>query len=149
MEVQKDFEEFLALLNEHEVQFMIVDGYALAFHGAPRFTGDIDVFAKPDLNNAQRIINILENFGFSSLDLSVEDFQAEKKLFQLGLPPIRIEIITSISGVMREEADASTPPGLFGDVPVYSAVKDQYAINKRAMGRTKDIADIEALGEEE
>jgi hypothetical protein len=148
MEVQKDFREFLALLNEHEVDFMIVGGYALAFHGAPRYTGDIDVFIKPDNKNAQLIIKVLEEFGFSSLDLSVEDFQEENNVVQLGLPPVRIDIITSISGVTWEEAEASKEPGKYGDLSIFYIGKSQFVANKRAIGRTKDIADIEALGDE-
>ncbi len=148
MEVQKDFKEFLELLNAHEVEFMIVGGYALAFHGAPRYTGDIDVFVKLDRPNALRIINSLEEFGFSSLELSIDDFQKEDNVVQLGLPPVRIDIITSISGVSWEQAYASRVPGKYGDVPVYYIGKDQYVVNKKATGRAKDIADIEALGEE-
>ena len=148
MEVQKDFRDFLALLNEHEARFMIVGGYALAHHGAPRFTGDIDVFVKPDHENAKRIINALADFGFSSLDLTIDDFLDQNKVVQLGLPPVRIDIITSISGVTWEEADASKEPGLYGDVSVFYIGKSQYITNKQAIGRTKDIADIEALGEE-
>lgn len=148
MEIQKDFREFLALLIEHEVRFMIVGGYALAYHGAPRFTGDIDVFVKPDRENAARIINALDDFGFNSLEITIDDFQDENKVVQLGLPPVRIDIITSISGVTWEEADASKEPGLYGDVSVFYIGKLQYITNKRATGRTKDIADIEALGEE-
>ena len=97
MEVQKDFKEFLVLLNAHDVNFMIVGGYALAYHGAPRYTGDIDVFVKPDIENAQRIIKVLEEFGFSSLELSINDFQNEDNVVQLGVPPVRIDIITSIN----------------------------------------------------
>ncbi len=148
MEVQEDFREFLALLNAHEVKFMIVGGYALAFHGAPRFTGDIDVFAKPDHENAERIINALADFGFSSLDLTITDLQDQNKVIQLGLPPVRIDIITSISGVTWEEAYGSKEPGLFGDVPISYIGRKQFIINKRATGRKKDLADIEALGEE-
>lgn len=148
MEVQKDFEEFLALLNAHEVDFMIVGDYALAFHGAPRYTGDIDVFVKPDRKNAQRIIKVLKEFGFSSLELSIDDFQNEDNVVQLGLPPVRIDIITSISGVSWEQADAAKEPGLYGNVPVNYIGKTQYIANKKAIGRAKDIADIEALGEE-
>jgi len=148
MEVQKDFKEFLGLLNDHEVEYMIVGGYALAFHGAPRFTSDIDVFVKPDSRNAQRILKVLEAFGFGSLDLSGDDFQKKDSVVQLGLPPVRIDIITSISGVSWEQAEASKEPGMFGDVPVIYIGKDQYVANKKATGRTKDIADIEALGEE-
>ena len=149
MEVQKDFKEFLALLNAHEVDFMIVGGYALAYHGAPRYTGDIDVFIKSDNKNAQRIIKVLEKFGFSSLELSIDDFQKKDRVVQLGLPPVRIDIITSISGVSWEQADASKEPGMYGDVPVFYIGKNQYVANKKATGRTKDIADIEALGEED
>ena len=148
MEVQEDFREFLALLNAHEVKFMIVGGYALAFHGAPRFTGDIDVFVKPDHENAKRIIKALADFGFSSLDLTINDFQDQNKVIQLGLPPVRIDIITSISGVTWEEADGSKEQGLFGDVSVSYIGKKQFITNKRATGRKKDLADIEALGEE-
>lgn len=149
MEVQKDFKEFLALLNAHEVDFMIVGGYALAYHGAPRYTGDIDVFIKPDSKNAKRIMKVLEEFGFSSLELSIDDFKKEDSVVQLGLPPVRIDIITSISGVTWEQADASKEPGKYGEVPVFYIGKNQYVANKRATGRAKDIADIEALGEED
>jgi hypothetical protein len=148
MEVQEDFREFLALLNAYEVEFMIVGGYALAFHGAPRFTGDIDVFMKPNHENAKRIIKALVDFGFSSLDLTIDDFKDPDKVIQLGLPPVRIDIITSISGVSWEEADVSKVPGLYGDVSVSFIGKKQFITNKRAIGRKKDLADIEALGEE-
>ena len=148
MEVQKDFREFLALLNEHEVKFIIVGGYALAFHGAPRFTGDIDVYVKPDRENAKRILHALADFGFSSLDITIDDFQNQDNVIQLGLPPVRIDLITSISGVSWNEADASKEPGLFGDVSVSYIGKDQFIINKRASGRKKDLADLESLGEE-
>ena len=148
MKVQKDFREFLELLNEHEVKFIIVGGYALAFHGAPRFTGDIDVFVKSDHENAKRILNALADFGFSSLDITIDDFQDQNKVIQLGLPPVRIDLITSISGVTWEEADASKEPGLFGDVSVSYIGKKQFIFNKRASGRKKDLADLESLGEE-
>ena len=148
MEVQKDFREFLALLNEHEVKFIIVGGYALAFHGAPRFTGDIDVFVKPDQENAKRILNVLADFGFSSPDITIDDFQNRDNVIQLGLPPVRIDLITSISGVTWKEADASKEPGFFGDVSVSYIGKEQFIINKRATGRRKDLADLESLGEE-
>ena len=148
MEVQEDFREFLALLNAHEVEFMIVGGYALAFHGAPRFTGDIDVFVKPDHKNANRIIKVLADFGFRSLDLTIDDFKDQNKVIQLGLPPVRIDIITSLSSVTWEEADASKVPGLYGDVSVSFIGRTQFISNKRAIGRKKDLADIEALGEE-
>jgi len=148
MEVQKDFREFVELLNEHEVEFIIVGGYALAFHGVPRFTGDIDVFVKADIENAKRIMNALAAFGFGSLDLTIDDFKDQNKVIQLGLPPVRIDIITSLSGVTWEEVDASKESGLFGDISVPYIGKKELIINKRATGRKKDLADLEALGEE-
>ena len=90
MEVQKDFREFLELLNAHDVEFIIVGGYALAFHGAPRFTGDIDVFVKPELKNAERILKALAEFGFSALDITIDDLQDQNKIIQLGLPPVTL-----------------------------------------------------------
>ncbi len=92
---------------------------------------------------------MLKDFGFSTLELSIEDFQKEDNVIQLGLPPVRIDIITSISGVSWTQAEASKERGEYGDVPVFYLGKDQYLANKRATGRAKDIADIEALGEEE
>ena len=148
MEVQKDFRDLLKLLNDHEVKFMIVGGYALAFHGAPRFTGDIDIFIKPDSENAQRVFDALSDFGFKSLDLSPDDFQKPDKVVQLGVPPVRIDLITSISGVAWKDADSSKESGPFGDISVYYIGKTQFVNNKRAIGRKKDLADIEALGEQ-
>ena len=146
MEVQPDFRDLLALLNEHEVEYLIVGGYALAFHGAPRFTGDIDIFVRPDSENAARILNALVAFGFRSPDLTTADFENPKKVIQLGVPPVRIDIITSTSGVSWEEADAGKEPGAFGDVPVAYIGRQQYIKNKRSVGRKKDLADLEALG---
>ena len=148
MEVQKDFRDLLALLNDHEVHFMIVGGYALAFHGAPRFTGDIDIFIEPDPENAKRVIAALADFGFQSLGLSPDYFQNPNKVVQRGVPPVRIDLITSISGVTWESADSSKEAGSFGDIPVYYIGKSQFIDNKRSTGRKKDLADIEALGEE-
>ena len=148
MEVQPDFRDLLALLNEHGVEYVIVGGYALAFHGAPRFTGDIDVFVRPAADNAERILDALAAFGFSFSNLDIEDFQTPDKVVQLGVPPVRVDLITSISGVTWEQAQAHKEPGVFGDVPVSYIGRKDFLTNKRASGRKKDLADIEALGEE-
>ena len=147
MDVQSDFRDLLALLNEHKVEYIIVGAYALAFHGAPRFTGDIDVFVRPDHENANRVLQALAQFGFRSPDLTVEDFQNPNKVIQLGVPPVRIDLITSITGISWGNAYADKVPGTFGDVPVYYLGREQYIANKRAIGRKKDLAAIEALGE--
>lgn len=96
MEAQKDFKELLELFNGHKVEYMIVGAYALAYYGAPRFTCDIDIFVKPALDNAQRILSALSDFGFGSLNLTIDDFQNPDFVVQLGVPPVRIDIITSI-----------------------------------------------------
>lgn len=148
MEVQKDFKELLELFNGHNVEYMIVGAYALAYHGAPRFTGDIDIFIHPSPENAQKILSALADFGFGSLNLKIEDFKNPNSVVQLGVPPVRIDIITSITGVDWEEADKGKIEGLYGDVPVCFLGREQYIANKRAVGRKKDLADIESLGEE-
>jgi len=148
MEAQKDFEELLKLFNGHKVEYIIVGAYALAFHGVPRFTGDIDVLVHPSPGNAERILSALADFGFGSLGLTAEEFKTPNYVVQLGVPPVRIDIITSITGVSWEEADQGKIRGRYGGVSVYFLGKDQYIANKRAIGRKKDLADIEALGGE-
>lgn len=148
MEVQQDFRELLELFNVHNVQYVIVGGYALAFHGAPRYTGDIDLFVKPDPKNAKQILTALDKFGFGSAGIEREDLENPDKVIQLGYPPIRIDIITSISGLSWEEAYKDKIKGEYGDIFVYYIGKENLVLNKKASGRKKDLADIEALGEE-
>ncbi len=147
MEVQPDFKELLALFNDHRVSYLIVGGYALAFHGAPRFTGDLDIFIKPDHENAQRIVAALDAFGFTSLGLTESDFEQPDQVIQLGVSPVRIDLITSITGVSWDEAFAGKVPSSYGDVAIHYIGREHFVLNKRATGRTKDLADIEALGE--
>jgi len=147
MEMQPDFRELLALFNAHYVEYMIVGGYALAFHGAPRFTGDLDVLVKPDPENAQRILTALETFGFASVGLTPGDFSHPDQVVQLGVPPVRIDLLTSLTGTSWDEAFAGRTAGSYGDVPVYYIGREQFIANKRAIGRQKDLADLEMLGE--
>lgn len=147
MEVQPDFKELLVLFNEHRVSYMIVGGYALAFHGAPRFTGDLDIFVKPDNENAQHIVAALDAFGFASLGLKATDFENPDQVIQLGVSPVRIDLITSITGVSWDEALAGRIPSTYGDVPIFYIGREQFVLNKRATGRKRDLADLEALGE--
>ena len=147
MEIQQDFKELLELLNGHSVEYVIVGAYALAYHGSPRFTGDIDIFVRPSHDNAATVISALDHFGFGSLNLTIDDFQKPDSVVQLGVPPVRIDIITSLTGLTWEEADKGKQRGLYGNVPVFFLGREQYIINKRATGRKKDLADLEALGE--
>jgi hypothetical protein len=148
MEIQQDFKELLALFNDHKVEYIIVGGYALAFHGAPRYTGGIDIFVKPNTQNARRIMVALNEFGFGSVGLTEGDFESPDKVVQLGVPPVRIDIITSLTGVSWEEAFSGRVAGKYGDLPIYYIGREQFIANKRAIGRKKDLADLEALGEE-
>jgi len=148
MEVHPDFRDLLALLTRHEVASLIIGGYALAFHGAPRFTGDIDLYVRPDAENAGRVMAALVDFGFGSLDISAADFEQPNRVVQLGVPPVRIDLVTSITGVDWDTADAGKASGAYGDVPVYYLGRREFAANKRATGRLKDLADLEALGEQ-
>jgi hypothetical protein len=147
MEIQKDFKELFELFNEYKVRYIIVGSYALAFHGAPRFTGDIDILVQPSSENAKKILSALDAFGFGSLNLTVNDFQKTNSVVQLGNPPVRIDIMTSITGITWEEADKGKQAGLYGNVPVCFLGREQYIANKRVTGRKKDLADLEALGE--
>lgn len=148
MEVQQDFRNLLELFKKHNVDFIIVGAYALGFHGAPRYTGDLDVFVKPDPINAKNIIQALNDFGFGSVGLTAMDFVKKDKVVQLGVPPVRIDIITSITGVQWEQAQSGRVEGWFGDLKVHYIGRDEFIANKRALGRKKDIADLEAVGED-
>jgi hypothetical protein len=145
MEPPSDFKEWLALLNLHAVEYIVVGAYALAFHGAPRNTGDIDIYIRPTHENALKILSALTDFGFGSLGISTTDFEQPGQVVQLGTPPVRIDLLTSISGVSWDEANAGKVPAKYGDVPVHYLGLAQYTANKRAIGRAKDLADLEAI----
>lgn len=145
MDISSDFKELFKLLNKHNVEYLIVGGYALAFHGAPRFTGDIDILINASTDNAKNILRVINDFGFGSLDLHLNDFTQHGQVIQLGRPPSRIDFLTSISGVGWKEAEANAVADFYADVPVYYLGYDQFIKNKHAIGRHKDLADIEAL----
>ncbi len=147
MEVPQDFKELLALFAAHKVDYLIVGAHALAYHGEPRYTGDIDLFVRPDLENAERILKALHTFGFDAVGLTIDDFSSPDYVVQLGVPPVRIDIITSITGVTWDEAVTGRVEGRYGDQVVYYLGKKELILNKRATGRKKDLADIEALEE--
>jgi predicted nucleotidyltransferase len=148
MEAQQDFKKLLELLNDRGVEYVIVGAHALAFHGAPRYTGDLDIYIRPTAENAERVMVALADFGFGSLGLSEKDFSVPDRVVQLGYPPVRIDLVTSISGVSWEEVSANMVDGEYGNVPVKYIGRTEFVRNKRAIGRKKDLADLEALGVE-
>lgn len=150
MDLAPDFDEFTACLNAHGVEFVIVGAYALAFHGAPRFTGDLDVLVRPTVENARRLIRALHEFGFPVADLTPEAVADQRRMLELGVPPVQIHVMSAISGVEWEEAWADRSEGPFGRQTVPFLGRETFLRNKRAAGRPKDLADIDALrpGEE-
>lgn len=148
MEVQQDFRNLLALFNKHRIDYIVVGGYALGFYGAPRYTGDLDILVMPDPANARRIMQALDDFGFGSVGLKAADFEQEGKVVQLGFPPVRVDIITSITGVTWDQAKSGRVEGPFGDVTVHYIGRHEFVANKRALGRKRDLADLEAVGED-
>lgn len=140
-----DLKEFIELLNSNSVRYLVVGGYAVAFHGHPRFTGDIDFFVDLSADNASRIEKTLTAFGFGALGLTAQDFLQPDTIVQLGYPPNCIDLITSVSGVTFSEAWEERVSIEVNDVTVSVIGKEALLVNKRASGRPKDIADIDAL----
>jgi hypothetical protein len=145
VKLQQDLREFVELLNSHNVDYIIVGGHAVAFHGYPRFTGDIDFFIRPTVDNGVRLVRALEAFGFSNVGLNAETFAQANKVVQLGRPPNRIDLLTSISGVDFDEGWKGRVAGNLDGIPVSFIGKLELIKNKRASARTKDLADLEKL----
>jgi hypothetical protein len=145
MRLDQDFKEFIALLNEHEVRYLIVGGYAVAVHGHPRYTKDLDVWILTETGNAERLLLALEEFGFGSLGLTQGDFVTRDQVIQLGYPPNRIDILTSLEGVSFEDCyDSRATVELEGLLVPFISL-DDLRKNKRALGRHQDLADLENL----
>jgi Nucleotidyltransferase of unknown function (DUF6036) len=145
MVLEKDFREFCLLLNEEKIDFLIVGGYAVAFHGAPRATGDIDILIRPEHEHVVRLLAAVKRFGFPTEGVTPEYLLSYSKILQLGRVPVQIHIMTSITGVTWEDAWASRHEGVYGGVPVFFIGLSALVANKAATARAKDIADVEAL----
>ena len=143
--INKDFKEFIELLNKNNVKYLVVGGYALAFHGHPRFTKDIDFWVWVDKRNAEKIMQTLQDFGFSSLDIKEEDFLSPGYVVQLGQPPARIDLLTSVTGLEFEECYASRVHVDIQDVEIDFIDLENFKKNKKAVGRHQDLADLENL----
>ena len=145
MTLEPDFEDFISLLNKHHVEYLIVGGYAMAFHGRPRYTGDLDIWINISESNAEKMLTVLAEFGFSSLMFSREDFLKENIINQIGYPPLRIDILTSIDGVTFNEAFLQKEMIQIDELEVAFIGLSQLIENKKASNRAQDIADIESL----
>lgn len=143
--LNRDFKEFVALLNQHEVKYLIVGGYALAVHGHPRYTKDLDVWISADTGNAGNMINALRDFGFSTLDISEQDLLTPGVVVQLGYPPSRIDILTRAAGVDFDTCYAAKTVLEINGVTVNFIDVANLIKNKKAVGRLQDLADVEFL----
>ena len=145
MKLQKDLREFIGLLLSQDVEFLVVGGYAVAFHGYPRLTEDIDLLVRPSLENGSRILRALDLFGFGSIGLTAEDFTAPDRMIQLGRAPNRLDLLTEIWGLTFEEAWASRIPAELDGLEVFVIGREELIRNKRATARSQDLADAEKL----
>lgn len=145
MTLDKDFEDFVFLLNKYDVNYLIIGGYALAFHGKPRHTGDLDIWIDISEANAQKMIGVINEFGLGSLGLNAADFLQKGIITQIGYPPLRIDILNEIDGIEFNEA---YPNKLIIDIdglPISYISLDDLIKNKQVSGRQRDLSDITEL----
>lgn len=145
MRLSNDWREFLESLNSRGIDYVVVGAHSLAFHGRPRYTGDLDILVRATRENAAKLVDLLDQFGFADAGFKESDFTEPDQLIQLGRAPNRIDLLTSITGVTTDEALASKVSADLDGIPVFILAKDALIRNKRAVGRPQDIADLEAL----
>ena len=145
MNTQPDFEDFLQLLEAHRVDYMIVGGYAVAYHGYPRFTKDIDIFFSDAVSNLRRLQTALVDFGFQQASVPLDILGKPGVVLAVGVEPVRIDLLNRIDGVAFHEALANTVRGRYGEVEVTFIGKDDLVRNKQATGRQRDLGDVEEL----
>lgn len=145
IELPNDFSEFLRLLDAKGVRYLLIGGYAVGYHGYPRATNDLDIWIAVSEENAARMVEALEEFGFAAPELSADLFLRPDSIVRMGIPPMRIEVLTTISGVTFEACYPSRVRGQLGDTPVTLISLTDLKQNKRASGRYKDLDDLEHL----
>ncbi len=145
IEFPKDFKEFLQLLNSKKIKYLIVGGYAVGFHGYPRATGDLDVWIAIDERNALKMVDVLKAFGFNLPELRKELFLKKEKVIRMGFPPMRLEILTSIDGVLFNPCYKNRVIADLGELKINFISKNDLLINKRASGRPQDLVDFDKL----
>lgn len=145
MTINSDFVELLLAFNAAGAEYLVIGAYAVAYHARPRATADLDIFVRPTHENAERVYRALATFGAPLENLTVDDLTSEDLIYQIGVAPVRVDIITTIEGVSFETAWQGRLAGVIGDVPVNVIGRDELVANKRAAGRPKDLADLESL----
>ena len=145
MRLSNDLREFLELLNSRGVDYVIVGAHSLAFHGRPRYTGDLDILIRPTPDNAVKLVDLLNTFGFAHSRFREADFTTPNQIIQLGCAPNRIDLLTSISGVTSNEAFDTRVRAELDGIPVFILSKEALIRNKRSVGRQQDLADLDTL----
>lgn len=145
MQLPLDFKDFLKLLNLKQVEYLLIGGYAVTYYGYPRSTGDMDIWIAINPDNAEKIVEVLKEFGFNLPDLSPELFLQENKIIRMGVPPLRLEILTTISGVTFTDCFAERLVTKIDDIDVNLISLKHLKLNKQASGRFKDLNDLENL----
>ena len=140
-----DFKEFLRLLNTHGVEYLLIGGYAVGYHGYPRATNDMDIWIALHPDNAARMVTVLRVFGFDTPDLSPDLFLQDHSIVRMGVPPMRIEVLTTISGVEFAACYAARLTAMIDGVEVNLISLPDLKVNKQASGRYKDLDDLEHL----
>ena len=148
LELANDYKEFLRLLRAHGVEYLLIGGWAVGYHGYPRATYDLDVWVAVSPANADRVVEALAEFGFDVTELSADLFLQTDKIVRMGVEPVRIEVMTSISGVEFDECYRERLETTMNDVPVSLIDLRHLKINKEATGRLKDLADLEQLSKD-
>ena len=147
MRLSSDLREFLELLNSRGVEYVIVGAHSLAFHGRPRYTGDLDILVRATPENAAKLVDLLNQFGFAGSGFKKSDFTEPEQMIQLGRAPNRVDLLTSITGVTADDAFATRIATELEGVPVFILSKEALIQNKRAVGRAQDLSDLESLEE--
>ena len=145
IQIPPDFKDFLKLLKEHDVRYLLIGGYAVSYHGYIRATGDMDIWIAIHPDNAQKIVDVLKAFGFDHPDLNKDLFLHENKILRMGVPPVRLEITTSISGVQFDECYQTRVVDVLDGVEVNLIDLANLKKNKKASGRPKDLVDFQKL----
>jgi hypothetical protein len=140
-----DFKEFVELLNQHEVKYLVTGGYAVGVYGHPRYTGDLDFWVESSEENGKRLVQVFEDFGLKSFGLTVDNFVKPEQIIQIGYPPFRIDVLTSIDGVKFEEAYPNRKVIEVDNMPVTFIGLEDLKKNKKATGRGKDLDDLQNL----
>jgi hypothetical protein len=146
MPLPEDWRQFIESLNSNGVEYVVVGAVALAHHGFPRYTGDLDVLVRNSTDNSKRLESALAEFGLAALGLKAVDFVDSYRVIQLGVAPNRIDLLTSLTGVTFDEAWAGRVETVIGATRVYFIGREALIRNKRLTGRAQDKADLEALG---